>query len=82
MLNRHKPIGNTDETLLSRYEETQARLQKIREAGYTVASIWGAVFIKLMCDNPGLRNELCSHPHVKHSPLNIRDDLYGGRTEA
>jgi len=25
--NRHKPIGNTKETLLSRYEETQARLK-------------------------------------------------------
>ena len=32
MPNRHKPISNTDETLLSRYEEKQARLQKIRDA--------------------------------------------------
>jgi len=30
MPNRHKPIGNTEETLESRYEETMARLQKIR----------------------------------------------------
>ena len=28
MPSRHKPIGNTEETLLNRYEETQARLQK------------------------------------------------------
>ena len=26
--NRNKPIGNTEGTLLSRYEETQARLEK------------------------------------------------------
>ena len=25
---RHKPIGNTEETLLNRYEETNARLEK------------------------------------------------------
>ena len=41
MPNRHKPIGKTDETLLNRYEETQARLQKIRDAAYKVISIWG-----------------------------------------
>jgi hypothetical protein len=38
MPNRHEPIGNTGETLLSRYEETMARLQ-IRDAGYKVVSI-------------------------------------------
>ena len=39
MLNRHKHIGNTDETLLSRYEETKARQKKIENAGYKVVSI-------------------------------------------
>jgi len=77
MPNRHKSTGNTDETLLSRYEETQARLQKIRDAGYTVVSICGYGFKKLLCDNPGLQNELCSHAYVKHSPINIRDSLTG-----
>jgi hypothetical protein len=42
MPNRHKPIGNTEETLESRYEKTMARLQKIKDAGYTVVSAWGA----------------------------------------
>jgi len=28
MPNRHKPIGNTDETLQNKHEETMARLQK------------------------------------------------------
>jgi len=27
-------------------------------------------------------NELCSHPYVKNAPINIRDALHGGRTEA
>jgi len=43
MPNRHKPIGNTDETLQNRYEETKARLQKIKDAGYNVVLIWGAI---------------------------------------
>ena len=42
MHNRHKPIGNIEEILLSRYEETTARLKKIQNAGYKVVSIWGA----------------------------------------
>jgi hypothetical protein len=58
-----------------------ARLQKIRDAGYNVVSIWGCEFRKLLRENPGLENELSSHPYVKNSPINIRDALYGGRTE-
>jgi len=78
MPKRHKPIGNTDETLLSRYQETKAKLQKIRDPGYTVVPIGGGEFKKLLCDNPGLKNELCSYPHVNQSPLNILDAMYGG----
>jgi len=81
MPNPHKPIGYTGVILLNRYEETQARLQKIRDAGYKFISIWGCEFRKLLYDNPYLKIELCSHPYVEHSPI-IRDALYGGRTEA
>jgi len=82
MPNRHKPIGKTEEILEKRYEETKARLQKIENAGYKVLSIWGCEFRKLLSENPGLENELYSHPSVNNSPINIRDALYGGRTEA
>jgi hypothetical protein len=82
MPNRHKPIGSTKESLLSRYEETTARLNKIVNAGYKVVSIRGCEFKKLVSENPGLENELSSHTFLKNSPLNIRDALYGGRTEA
>jgi hypothetical protein len=61
MPNRHKPIGNTEETLENRYEKTMARLQKIKDAVYTVVSIWGCDFIKLLSVTPGLENELCTH---------------------
>ena len=71
MTNRHKPIGNTDEALQKRYEKIQARLQKIENAGYIVISNWGCEFRKLLRKNPGLENELSSHPYVKISPINI-----------
>jgi len=78
MPNRHKPMGNTKETLLSRYEETS----EVSETLVIQLFGYGGASLKNLCENPGLQNELCSHPYVKHSPLNIRDALYGGRTEA
>jgi len=82
MPNRHKSIGNTEETVLSRYEETTARLKKIENTGYKVVSIWGCEFRKLVREKPGLENEISSHLYFKNSTLNIRDALYGGKTEA
>ena len=82
MPNRHKPIGNTEEILLSRYEETEARLKEIEDAGYKVVSIWGCQFRELLHENPGFVNEYCSHPYIKNCPINIRNALYVCRTEA
>jgi len=42
----------------------------------------GCEFRKLLYENPGLKNELISHPCLKNSPFNIRDAMYGCRTEA
>ena len=42
----------------------------------------GCEFRKLFSENLGLKIELSSHPYVMNSPLNIRDALYGGKTEA
>jgi len=44
--------------------------------------MWWCEFRKLISENPGLEKELISHPYFKYSPFNIRDALYGGRTEA
>jgi hypothetical protein len=65
MPNRHKPIGKTDETLLSRYEETMARLKKMNDAGYNVVSILRCEFRKLQRDKTGLESELSSQTCVK-----------------
>jgi hypothetical protein len=45
--------------LANRYEETKARLKNIKDAGYTVVSIWGWEFRKLLFENSGLEHELC-----------------------
>ena len=81
MPNRHKPIGTTEETLLTKYEGKKAGGKKIKNAGYTV-SIRGCEFRKLLRENPGLENERTLHPYLKNSPLNIWDALNEGRTEA
>jgi len=70
------PSGNTVESLLSRYE-THLRLQKIRDEGFKVVSVWWFEFRKHSGGNPDLKNELCSHPYVEHSPINIRDAFTG-----
>ena len=82
MTNRHKRVGKTTETLQGRYEETMARLQKIKDAGYKVVSIWGREFRKQLLQIPGLKKELGLQYYVNNSPINIRDAFYGGRTEA
>jgi hypothetical protein len=42
----------------------------------------GGVNLENLHETPGLENELCSQSYVKNSPINIRDALYGVRTEA
>jgi len=39
-------------------------------------------FRKILRENPDLENEFCSQPYIRTSPINIRDALCGGRTEA
>lgn len=42
----------------------------------------GCEFRKPLRNNPDLKNRPSSHTYVKNSPINIRDALYVGRTEA
>jgi len=75
MPNRHKPLGKTIETLQPRYEETMARLQKIKDAGYKDVSISGCEFRKLLLQNPDLEKELGSKSYVKNLAITIPDAL-------
>jgi G:T-mismatch repair DNA endonuclease (very short patch repair protein) len=60
--NRHKPIGTTEEGLLTGNEETNARLEKVKNVDLAVVSIWGCEFRKLLREIPGLENELTLNP--------------------
>jgi hypothetical protein len=59
------------------YEETIARLQKIKDSSYQVVSIWERDFRKILRDTHGIEHDLSSHPCVKNSPMNIRDAFTG-----
>ena len=62
-------------TLAERYEQTLPRIEHLKRAGYTVKVQWE-------CEFEGAANDLRTHPIVRHVPMNTRDALYGGRTEA
>jgi len=68
-----KTLAN-GETLTERYEQTMARIEQLKGVGYTVKVQWE-------CEFEGA-DDLRAHPIVRHAPLNTRDALYGGRTEA
>jgi len=62
------------ETLTERYEQTLVRIEHLKSAGYNVRVQWE-------CEFEGA-DDLRTHPIVRHEPMNTRDALYGGRTEA
>jgi G:T-mismatch repair DNA endonuclease (very short patch repair protein) len=67
------------ETLSQRYEQTLARIEQITRAGYQVEINWECEFDEGIFAR---HRELKRHSLVQQSPLNTRDALYGGRTEA
>jgi len=68
-----KTLAN-GETLAERYEQTMARIEQLKSAGYKVKVQWECEF--------ECADDLQRHPIVRHVPLNTRDALYGGQTEA
>ena len=81
MPNRYKPMSNPEANLLRRYEDSKARLQKIKDSGYKIISIWVCEFRKLLPENPDLKIELCLHPYVKYSPTNFLRCLVWGEEQ-
>jgi hypothetical protein len=67
-----KTLGG--DTLAERYEQTEARIEQIKQAGYHVITQWECEFDE--------KPELLVHPIIKYAPLITRDALYGGGTEA
>ena len=61
--------------MAERYKQTLARIEQLKSIGYTVKLQWEYEF-------EGADDDLRAHRILKHAPLNTRDGLYGGRTEA
>jgi G:T-mismatch repair DNA endonuclease (very short patch repair protein) len=72
-------ITASGKTLDERYEQTMQRLEKITPAVNQVTVQWESDFDR---DILSKHSELHTHPVVNREPLNTRDALYGGRTEA
>jgi hypothetical protein len=68
-----------EDKLAEKCESTLARLQHITRAGYQAELQWKCDFEDGILDR---HPELQTHSIVEHSPLNTRDTMYGGRTEA
>jgi len=69
-----KTLAN-GETVAERYEQTLARIEQLKTAGYTVK-------VQRECQFEGADGDFRAYPIVRHAPLNTRDALYRGRTEA
>jgi len=66
-----KTLAN-GETLAERYEQTMARIEQLVLA----------ILSKYSGNATSKEPTICRHPIVGRAPLNTRDALYGGRTEA
>jgi len=78
--NRHeKHYRLADRTFHEVHKETVQRIQKIRQQGYNVNTIWECQWMKMKEDDPDLKAEAEILKFVE--PLNPRDAFFGGRTE-
>lgn len=67
--------------IVSRYHQTLAKEQRLRNLGYTVNSIWECEWNNFIKTNKELCLKIENHHTVKFGHLNPRDALRGGRVE-
>ncbi|XP_046387449.1 uncharacterized protein LOC124157026 [Ischnura elegans] len=81
--NRHESIHkNSQETMQSRFETTERKLDFFTQRGYRVIQKWECEFDREVERDSELHEYLREHPLCEKSPLNPRDAFYGGRTNA
>ncbi|XP_046428514.1 uncharacterized protein LOC124183710 [Neodiprion fabricii] len=82
-INRDRRSVN-GETLDRRYEETRAKISRMRELGYRVTEQWECEFDRSLRENEEMREYVATHPLIAGTAtseaLNPRDAFYGGRT--
>ena len=82
-INREKALHNDPfNTMNTRYENTMVKLKKLKELGFVVHVMWGCKWRRTMKNNENIAEYLKKHPMCRKDPINPRDALYGGRTNA
>ena len=78
---RHRTYGaNPDRSLAELYEATQAKLERLRHAGYQVVVEWECQWQRQIESTPSISSFLSSLTSTP--PLQPRDAFFGGRTGA
>lgn len=78
-LKRDQPLkDDPSDTLQSRYQRTQEKINKLKTTGREVIEIWECVFREEKRRQK--LNHLDSLAILNHLPLNARDAFFGGRT--
>ena len=72
--------ANADRSLEELYEATQAKLERLRRAGFQVVVAWECEWNRQIASSPSLASWLSSLSSTP--PLNPRDAFFGGRTGA
>ena len=64
------------------YEDTMKKVRYLENQGFEVKQKWECKFLKEMEHDEEMRRYFEDHPHDYIDPLQPRDALYGGRTNA
>ncbi|XP_063913325.1 uncharacterized protein LOC135129984 [Zophobas morio] len=75
-------LADRNELMVTRYERTIFKNERIKNNGYNLNVIWECDFRKQITENRELKQFVDNHLFSKNTPLNPRDSFYGGRTNA
>lgn len=75
-------LGQPGGELFKRREQTEAKCDRIKQAGYNLIFTYECEFRKLIAENRNLAQFMDEYPLNNTSKLNLRHAFYGGRTNA
>lgn len=68
--------------MFARFERTEKKLERIRQAGYNLVVKRECDFRRELKDSPEIDICMMDNPYIVNKPLNPRDAFMGGRTNA
>ena len=79
--NRNGRKNKYGQTYAQAYENTLAKVARMRRYGYTVREMWECDFARMKRQQTEIAQYLDTHPVMSKITLNPRDAFFGGRTE-